>query len=439
MSLIKYPYTNLHEINLDWIIEEVKKCYSPDNPPDMAVISVNGMTGAVTLYTDPAVNFPEVEENSWTIGRTAGGATVGIKFNKTLPLQRVNGTSLFNIYDAGNPPPYPVTSVNGETGDITIQVAFNSLTGDTISFITPSPAHSWSIDRETLDGAISLKLDTTNDTPSAYLEYVSSDETISRTIKLLTPDDIPSSSGVVSVNGEAGVVSLTGDDIPKEDNSSVSVASAINGLEDDTENLNNKIGNTAMGTTATTVTGAVKEHSTAISNVNTKIGTVGNTSLQDQITGINGKIGTVGNTSLQDQITGINGKIGSVGNTSLQDQVNTLNSQITNVTTGQITVNSSKVTSGTLDITSCRKTGKIVNVSARVYNISDGTVSATGVFFNIPEGFRPVATTYGYAYLTIDGGFVPVFAQIGTNGEVQINYSGSKYVTQSFFCATYVI
>lgn len=145
MSLIKYPYTNLHEINLDWIIEEIKKCYSPENPPTMAVISVNGMTGAVTLYTDPAVNFPEVEENSWTIGRTAGGATVGIKFNKTLPLQRMNGTSLFNIYDAGNPPPYPVTSVNGETGDITIQVAFNSLTGDTISFITPSPAHSLSL------------------------------------------------------------------------------------------------------------------------------------------------------------------------------------------------------------------------------------------------------------------------------------------------------
>lgn len=344
MSLIKYPYTNLHEINLDWIIEELKKCFSPDNPPTMAVISVNGMTGAVTLYTDPAVNFPEVEENSWTIGRTAGGVPVGIKFNKTLPLQRMNGTSLFNIYDAGNPPPYPVTSVNGLTGDITIQVAFNSLTGDTISFISPSPAHSWSLDRETIDGAISLKLDTTNDTPSAYLEYVSSDETITRSIKLLTPDDIPSSSGVVSVNGEAGVVSLTGDNIPKEDNSSVSVASAINGLEDDTENLNSKIGNTAMGTTATSVTGAIKEHSTAIStansnitNINTKIGNVDNTSLQDQITGINGKIGSVGNTSLQDQVNTINGKIGTVGNTSLQDQVNSLGTQISGLIVRYVT------------------------------------------------------------------------------------------------------
>lgn len=363
MSLIKYPYTNLHEINLDWIIEELKKCFSPDNPPTNVVLSVNGLTGAVTLYTDPAVNFPEVEDNSWTIGRTAGGVPVGIKFNKTLPLQRMNGTSLFNIYDAGNPPPYPVTSVNGDTGDVTIQVAFNSLTGETISFITPSPDHSWSLDRETVDGAISLKLDTTNDTPSAYLEYVSSDETITRTIKLLTPIDIPSSSGVVSVNGEAGVVSLTGDDIPKEDNSSVSVASAINGLEDDTENLNSKIGNTAMGTTATTVTGAVKEHSSDISNINTKIG-------------------TVGNTSLQDQVTDINGKIGAVGNTSLQDQVDTITTNITNMQTVE-------------DYTAYGPTYcylKIKNSVVYIYGTSSGDVTLTG------DGAWHSLTTIGPAY-----------------------------------------
>lgn len=294
MSLIKYPYTNLHEINLDWLIEEVKKCYSPENPPDMAVLSVNGMTGDVTLYTDPAAVLPEIEGTTWSLGRTAAGTLVGIKFNKTLPLQRMNGNSLFNIYDEGNPPPYPVTSVNGRTGSVSVQEAFFSLTGDTITFITDSPDHSWSLDRATVDGSISLRLDTTNDTPAAYLEYVSDDETITRTIKLLTPDDIPSSAGVVSVNGEAGVVTLTGDDIAQEEGSAVTVASAINTLDDDVENITDKIGNTAMGTQATTITGAVKEHNTAITNINNKLGNVGNTSVQDQLDTLNSNIAKIG-------------------------------------------------------------------------------------------------------------------------------------------------
>lgn len=42
MSLIKYPYTNLHELNLDWIIEQL-------NNQDGPVRSVNGKTGIVSL------------------------------------------------------------------------------------------------------------------------------------------------------------------------------------------------------------------------------------------------------------------------------------------------------------------------------------------------------------------------------------------------------
>ena len=44
MSMLKYPYTNLHELNLDWIIEQLNR--------EGAVLSVNGKHGTVTLTAE---------------------------------------------------------------------------------------------------------------------------------------------------------------------------------------------------------------------------------------------------------------------------------------------------------------------------------------------------------------------------------------------------
>ena len=48
----RMPYTNFHDINLDWVIKQIKKAFTPDNPPPYPVKSVNGLTGDVTVTGD---------------------------------------------------------------------------------------------------------------------------------------------------------------------------------------------------------------------------------------------------------------------------------------------------------------------------------------------------------------------------------------------------
>lgn len=50
--MARLPYTNFHDINLDWVIKQIKKAFTPDNPPPYPVKSVNGLTGDVTVTGD---------------------------------------------------------------------------------------------------------------------------------------------------------------------------------------------------------------------------------------------------------------------------------------------------------------------------------------------------------------------------------------------------
>ena len=47
--MARLPYTNFHDLNLDWVLKVIKKAFTPDNPPPYPVKSVNGKTGNVTL------------------------------------------------------------------------------------------------------------------------------------------------------------------------------------------------------------------------------------------------------------------------------------------------------------------------------------------------------------------------------------------------------
>lgn len=301
-----FPYTNLHELNLDWIIEKVKEAYSPENPPDNIVLSVNGQTGNVILYADaivkfptvesdswniyriltgnraagiefaadgtakiingvqrntiytsanpPAypvlsvngqtgvvvlyasqnVKFPDIEETSWNLYRTADGQNLGVKFEKDTALYRINGLNRVLVYDAENQPPYPVTSVNGRTGAVSVQEPFVNTT-PAILQVTPDIAGTyWGLKRDTTNGEAGIYFEAVNDTVAAYLTY-KPDGGTEETIRLLTLDDIPSSSGVVSVNGKTGVVTLYGNEIYVSSEVGQTLEEALTDLEEATD------------------------------------------------------------------------------------------------------------------------------------------------------------------------------------------------------------
>lgn len=200
MGLLMLPYTNLHELNLDWIINAIR---------ESGVLSVNGQTGIVVLYPEANIEFPDVPSDlSWSLTRKANGTKSGIKFNKAAPMQRVYSNSAFNVYDEGNPPPYPVSSVNGQTGSVTVPVAFDSMAGDLLNVSTASPEHSWTINRKTRDGDAGLTIDTTGDNPKLTLDFINNNETVDESIPVMLQGDIGYVDVVVPLGTEPGAYNV---------------------------------------------------------------------------------------------------------------------------------------------------------------------------------------------------------------------------------------
>ena len=94
---------------------------------------------------------------------------------------------------------------------------------------------------------------------------------------------------------------------------------------------------------------------------------------------------------------------------------------------------------GTLDYNVCRKVEGIVNVSGRIHTMGNNT-PAQGIFFQIPEGFRPSFDIYTIGSMNVVGtGFVPLLAHIRPDGLVEMIYSQSNKTDQVAFSATYKV
>ena len=151
MSLLKMPYTNLHELNLDWIIEQLNK--------EGAVLSVNDKHGIVVLTAEDigrTPNNPQTVEQALTSQGTSI-QTVRTEIGVTpLPTTAQTITGAIAEHETD------ITGINTEIGTTPLPTTAQTLTGaiaenageiadiqDNIIGSTPLPTTA-----QTLTGAI---------------------------------------------------------------------------------------------------------------------------------------------------------------------------------------------------------------------------------------------------------------------------------------------
>lgn len=179
------------------------------------------------------------------------------------------------------------------------------------------------------------------------------------------------------------------------------------------------------------------------------------------VSSVNGKTGAVqlndedipssavaGATTVEEALSQQSQQIGNLTNletsvkTNLVSAVNEVIDNSAATSTGTISKHSN-ITSGTLDMTSCFKKGNIVQASGRIYDMVN-TIS-NGVFFVIPEGFRPSSRVYMIGYMNLDeySDFQAqqrlVIGYIDTDGSVTLTFSYSGHTNQVYFVCTYSI
>ena len=211
--------------------------YTSLNPSPSDVTSVNGQTGAVVLYQSNQVQLPPIDDAGitfWNIYRFVNSGAYGIQFNTdgTIDLIQPNATR-YKIYTANDQPPYPVTSVNNQTGDVVLTIPdqlVNDADDDYLQVTSDASAYSWGFMRDTDGGNIGISFDYSGGTAKTYLRYYDANDQIYKTTQLLSINDIPGSS-VVSVNGQAGVVVLTGEDIDRSSTDSTDLDQALTNIE----------------------------------------------------------------------------------------------------------------------------------------------------------------------------------------------------------------
>ena len=232
------------------------KIFTQKDIPPYPVTSVNGLTGDVILYQDNTVQLPSINDNTitfWNLFRHLNNGYYGIQFNQNGTIELITPNNRYTIYTANTPPPYPVTSVNGQTGAVVLDIpeeAFTDITDALLEINDEVTGYIWGLIRATTNGTIGIYFDNQNG-GKAYLRYFDTVNDEYVTTQLLTREDIPSSAGVSSVNGQTGAVVVNGSNIPMSGQDNTPIGDNINDLLTNSTALENDLAIIVTGNTST--------------------------------------------------------------------------------------------------------------------------------------------------------------------------------------------
>ena len=346
---IRFPYTDMYALNLDWILQQIKQFESDNAQIEQLIESlgtvvntVNGQTGDVTIsdamiagaklnavYVAPNVPWTNIVGNIESLYNSGIRIIVcGTNDRDMYVLKRSGNTVDYARYNPLGSASTFVESVNGQSGAINITDSMINATdinifewadpGDTINDYTQASLLNL------FDNGIRFILtqNSYGDYANLYTLYKSGS-----TVGWIEYAPTGAIAGVTSVNGMSGVVTLTAGDV-----GAVPTTTEVNGNP-----LSSDVVLTAgdVGAVPTTRTVNNKALSTNISLTASDVGavpttrTVNNKALSSNITLNPGDIGavpttrTINNKALSTDITidgsDISTEIMSAGNTLTQD------------------------------------------------------------------------------------------------------------------------
>ena len=128
--------------------------------------------------------------------------------------------------------------------------------------------------------------------------------------------------------------------------------------------------------------------------------------------------------ALADDVAAVEREIGNtsisgIGNGTITGALSTLNGNVMDSSTSTIT---SMMSSGTVNVNRVVKSGRSLNIAFLVTNTS---TPATGVFAQLPEGYRPQGERWVMGEIIFNGNRLPMRFKVDANGNIELSYSSS--------------